>query len=196
MAKFGSGAMLGAIGLSVVVLTAGCAGGPAEPTPSDTSSTSTSSPAPTESTTPTPTASGTPLTLGCEQILSLQNVYDFNPNYSQDPAFKVPTPILPLTQIGGVACGWVNQTSGEKFAVGVAKPDEATQATVANQAAAQYQAVPTYGTTGIEGYFGVQSGVGVATVFANGYWIVFVSEAFVEPGDAAHLVEGALSNLQ
>lgn len=196
MAKFARGLVLGTVLLSGVVLLSGCSGDVTVPGASEeTSSAATATESSAATATPTATASGTPLTLSCTQILSLQNVYDFNPNFGQNPTFTTPDQIAPLTKIGGVACGWINQTSGDTFAVGVAKPDAVTQAAAANQAAADLQAVPTYGANGTEGFFGVKSGVGVVEVFSKGYWVVLTSAGFLEPGDAAPLVEAVLANL-
>lgn len=197
MAKFARGAFVATVGLGAVLALTGCSGDITVPGVTADSTSSASSPSAPSSATPTPTStpSGTPLTLSCTQILSLQNVYDYNPNYGQNPTFSVPDQLTPLTKIGGVACGWINQTSGDTFAVGVAKPDTATAAAAANEAASRLQAVPTYGTGDVEGFFGVEAGVGVAEVFANGYWVVLTSAGFIEPGDAAPLVEAVLANL-
>lgn len=189
--------LVGIVAVSLAL--SGCASPePAANSTTSSGSTASASASAASSPTPTPTATpaGTPVTVGCNEILTLQNVYDYNPNYGANPTFRVPDQITPLTKIGGVACGWVNQTSGDTFAVGIAKPDAATKTQAANQAATSYKAVPTYGNPPIEGFFGVESGVGVATVFANGYWIVVTSSTFIEPGDAAELVENVLANVR
>lgn len=175
----------------------GCTSTSSDDSPSNVTSPSSSATATgaTPSPSPSATLSGTPLTLSCTQILSLQDVYNYNPNYSQNPNFTVPSQATPLTKIGGVACGWVNQTSGDTFAVAVAKPDAASLATIADATATTYTAVPTYGTSPIEGYFGLSGSIGVATVFDKGYWVVVTSDAFLEPGDAAPLVASVLANL-
>lgn len=187
------------LGVAVAALVslglAGCTGSSSDANSPATTSSGSSSTESISTPTPTATLSGTPLTMSCTQILSLQNVYDFNPNYGENPNFKAPDQIVPLTKIGGVACGWINQTSGDTFAVGIAQPDAASLTTIANATAASYTAVPTYGTSPVEGYFGMSGSTGVATVFANGYWVVVASDAFLEPGDAAPLVASVLANL-
>lgn len=196
MVKMRNRVIWGALTLGGALALAGCASNMEIPGQSTESSAPSASSSATAAPSPTTTASGTPLTLSCTQILTLQNVYDFNPNYGENPNLSVPSQITPLTQIGGVACGWVNQTSGDTFVVGVAKPDAATETAAANTAAATLQPVPTYGTSGVEGFFGVVNNVGVAEVFANGYWIVVTSSGFIEPGDAGQLVESIIGNLK
>lgn len=161
-----------------------------------TSTASASSPSATATPSPTATAAGTPVAMSCDQVLTLQNVYDYNPNFGLDPAFTAPDQIAPLTQIGGVACGWINQTSGTTFAVGIAKPDAATLAAATSQAAATMASTAAFGTAPIQGYFGVQNGVGVAEVFSNGYQIVVTSNDFTQPEEAAELVLMVLANLK
>ncbi len=182
------------LGAAIALLLTGCAS--SMPLPAEPRSTSQSNVAsPSDQPLVTASPSGSPVTIGCDQLLSLQNVYDFNPNYGANPSFTVPDQLLPLTKIGGVACGWINQTSGDTIAVGVAKPDATTQAAAANTAASSYTAVPTYGTAPLEGYFGMSGSTGVATVFSNGYWIVVTGSAFLEPGDATKLVQSVIANL-
>ena len=135
---------------------------------------------------------GTPVNLGCEQILTLQNVYDFNPNYAADPNAKTPESARTLTEIGGRNCGWVNLTSKDTFTVTVAQPDEPTLAAAKANAASAGGATDVYGA---DGFFTSSGGVGTATVFRNGYWIQLSSAGFFEAADAAQLAEMVISNL-
>ncbi|MGV1034741.1 MAG: hypothetical protein ACOYBP_05905 [Microbacteriaceae bacterium] len=183
--------------LSLTLLLTACVGDASVPGVTDNgqspaTSTGTSSATPT----PTATAGGTPLTIGCDQLLSLQNVYDYNPNFGQNPTFQTPDQIAPLSKIGGVACGWVNQTSGSTFAVGVAKPDAPTLASVTAQAAASLTSTTAFGSAPVQGYFGVQNGVGVAEAFSNGYQIVITSSDFGQAEDAAQLMQMVIANLK
>lgn len=187
------------LAMSGTLLLAGCA-----ETSDSGSSTATASPRestsqsekPTPEPSPTLTASGTPVTIACDSLLTLQNVYDFNPNYSSDPSYAIPTEAKPLVDLKGVACGWINQTSRDTFSVAVAKPDAASLSAIQNESAAQSQVVPTYGTPpNVEGYFTTSGQTGIATAFSKGYWIVISSNSFFEPGDVAPLMESVLGNL-
>lgn len=122
-------------------------------------------------------------------------MYDFNPNFSLITPWTpdAGTPAAEAVAAQGVACRWVNDTSGEAIDVSVAAFDAAT---LDAKATATYQAstmVPTYG--GDEGYFGVTGGVGEAVVFSGSSWLVVRSALFLEPGDAEPLVTAALSAL-
>lgn len=184
--------------IAATLLLSGCAGNVS--VPGAASDTSASAAATAQSSTPTAspsaTAAGTPVTMGCDQVLTLQNVYDYNPNFGQNPSFSTPDQITPLTKIGGVACGWINQTSGSTFAVGIAKPDAPTTAELTSQAASTLSSTPAYGSSPVQGYFGLQNGVGVAEVFSNGYQIVITSSDFGQAEDAAQLMQFVLANLK
>ncbi|HLP22979.1 MAG TPA: hypothetical protein VK139_02925 [Microbacteriaceae bacterium] len=183
----------GALGLT------GCSGwtpfssgtGSATATASDLPAPATSEPTPSESALDAPT----PLVMGCDSILSLQDAYDLNPNLAADPSFDIPAQLGPIIDAGGVACAWVNLTSNQSLAIGVARPGEAWVERAANEAAATLTAVPTYGTGSLEGYFGVVDGVGIAETIHNGTIVRVVSQTFVEPGDAAQVMELVLSNV-
>ena len=184
---------IGLLGLAASLSLTGCFGGESNVANIDESSAPpvvTETPTPTE--TPTSSGSGTPVNLDCEEILTLQNVYDFNPNYAADPNAKVPASATALTDIGGRSCGWVNLTSGDTFTVTIAQPDEPTLAEAKANTAAAGEATDVYGP---DSYFTSQGGVGTATVFRNGYWIVLDSSGFFEAPDAAQLAEMVISNL-
>jgi len=123
------------IAFSAVLLTALLAGcgtqAPAGPvdtgTPAPTSS-ATPSPTATPTVTPTPTtppaAGATPIGFGCDTLLSLQGVYDLNPNLSVVPDGAPPAGTLAATLVGGlgVACDLVHNSNGEVLRVAAATP--------------------------------------------------------------------------
>ncbi|TFC80382.1 iron ABC transporter ATP-binding protein [Cryobacterium cheniae] len=203
--------LLLATGTVAVVALAGCgAGSPSGSGPTATSSASTpgSTPASTadatqtpESTatpTPTPTAAGTPVALTCDQVLTLDDVYAYNPNYGSAPGFE---PTLDAGQkaaeFQGLNCGLLHQSSGGTIEVSVTQPNDVLLSQLKTEAVGSSQIVPTYGTPpDVEGYFSAAGGTGVAQVFTSTYWITVGSPEFFEPGDAAALVSAAISNLQ
>ncbi|GLI26001.1 hypothetical protein ARHIZOSPH14_02430 [Agromyces rhizosphaerae] len=172
----------------------------ASPTPTAAETTApTETPAETDAATPTPTPTptGEPVDVACDELLTLDQMYAFNPNYGTDPGYA-PTgePAVFAASIGGVACGWLNQSSGETIEVSVARPVDDTMEERLNDAVLAGQAVPTYGTPPeVEGYYGLVAGTGTAQAFADGYWITASSQAFFEPGDAQPLMESMLANL-
>jgi hypothetical protein len=190
-------------GALALIALSGCA--PAAPasnaTPKPTSTpTHAATTAPTEGATPTPTPDvpDTPVTLDCDQLLTPDDVYAFNPNFGTAPDYKPEAGSKAGTAVkyDGVACGWLNQTSGEIIEVAVAQPNEAHLTDLKNQAVSGSKAVPTYGTPpAIDGFFTSASGSGTAEAFSGKYWVVLNSVAFFEPGDAQELVAAVVSHL-
>jgi hypothetical protein len=188
--------------LALIAL-AGCAPeSGAEPTASATAGataepTDTAAPTvkPTETATPAPVAEGTAVDLGCDDILTAEDVYDLNPNFGVDPNFAASSETATTaTSYDGVACGWLNQSSGEVIEVSVAMPNEALANTLKDSALASGTIVPTYGSAPeVEGYFSPSTGT--AQVFSGGYWVAVSSPDMIEPGDAERIVGTVLGNL-
>ncbi len=192
-------------GALFALLLAGCSAG-GEPTPTNsavaTSGASadptTSAEPPSSSPTPTPEATGSPITQICGDLLTLQDVYDFNPNYGSAPDYSPTADGLAATAAtyNGLTCGWSNQTSGELIEVSVVAPNDVLMTTLKQQADADSQAVPTYGTPPtVDGFFTYSGGSGQAQVFIGTYWITLSTPVFGEPGDAAGLLSVILAHL-
>ncbi|WP_308799722.1 iron ABC transporter ATP-binding protein [Agromyces silvae] len=187
-----------ALGASTAALLAGCAPGEAEPTasPSPTSSaTSAPTPEPTETTEPDENA--TPFTIDCDALLTLDQLYVFNPNFGVDPSYEPDSAtISEVVAQGGTACGYLNQTSGDHLQIAVATPTPAAIESLAGAAASQSTPVPTYGTPPeVEGYFAQSGNEGQVQVFSGPYWVVIESSLLYEPGDAEQLVTDVRGNL-
>lgn len=151
----------------------------------------TGQPAPTISATPV----STPVDATCDELLSPQAVYDFNPNFGLLDSYSPSEGSVAASAIAyqGVACRWQNQTSGDNIDVSVAELDDDTLTALKNAAFDQSEMVPTYGE---EAYFTLGgNGVGTAIVFQGPYWIVVESPAFREPGDATPIVESVIAGL-
>jgi len=192
-----------AIGALALIVLAGCTAGPT-PAPS-ASPTSTPSVAPTAGTapsqspspTPTPTAAAdTAVTLGCDGVLTPDDVYNFNPNFGTAPNYNAEGGSAAEVAVAhkGIACGWSNQTSGDLIEASVAQPSPATLADLKSQAEKASTSVTTYGA-GVKGYFGTSGGVGQAQVFTGAYWVAVTSVEFVEARDAELLVAAVVSHL-
>ncbi len=163
------------------------------PSPSPTAS-STSSPTPSAEPSETPTAGSTPVDIPCDTLVSLQTMYDFNPNFSMLGAFTpgAGTPAATAASADGTICRWKNDTSGDAIDVSVASFDAATLGTMADAAAAAGTPVSGFGD---EAYFSSTGGVGQVTAFSGAYWVVVRSVAFFEAGDAAPLMSSVLAAL-
>jgi hypothetical protein len=187
-----------AIALAAVLALAGCTtadgapGATEEPAASGT-------PAPdgTAEPTPEPTEEPLPFEAACTDLVTLDQMYAFNPNFGEAPDYAPGSDaVASVAEAQGTVCGWSNQTSGELIELGVATLPEGAYAAQVGRAAVDSNAVPTYGTPPeVEGFFSQSGGVGQAQVFADGYWIVLESVDFLEPGDAEQLVSAVRGNL-
>lgn len=153
---------------------------------------------PTPTPTPTPKPEGMAVSLDCDQVLTPDDMYAFNPNFGMAPDYKPAGGSAAETaaKYDGVACGWSNQTSGEVIAVSVAQPNDVLMTQLKDAAIAQSTPVPTYGTPpSLEGFFTNAGGQGEAQLFTGKYWVALNSSAFFEPGDAQSLAATVVSHL-
>lgn len=182
------------------VLLAGCVPtGEATPTPTASASSSASAtPSPTDepSTEPTaaPGAESEPVTIGCSDLISLDDMYEFDPNFSLLTSFTPPSGSAAAEAVAdqGIACRWVHNTSGVTIDISVAHLLDSALSTKKSQVQSSSTSVPTYDS---EGYFSTAGSVGTAQVFTGPYWVTVTSEAFFEAGDAATLVNDADDSL-
>ncbi len=138
-----------------------------------------------------------PFEVACDELLTADDIYAFNPNYGTDPGFEPSAEaIVGIVDEAGTACGLLNQTNGAVVEFGVATPPARALEARMGDAALNSNVVPTYGTPpDVEGYFLQAGGTGEAQVFHGPYWIVVDSAAIFEPGDAQQLVTAVLGNL-
>jgi hypothetical protein len=136
--------------------------------------------------------------MACDTILSPSQLYSFNPNFGADPDYSPASGSLPATIVGdkGVSCGWLNQSSGDKLQVAIAELPSAQLTTLKNAAIGSSNPVPTYGVPPqVEGYFTMRGNTGEVQAFTGNYWVVSMSTAYQEPGDAAPVMQSVLQNL-
>jgi hypothetical protein len=157
-------------------------------------------PSATASATPTPTATAAPITVGkpvtidCNTLITPDAIYAYNPNFGLSESYKpaAGTEAATIVEAKGLACQWVNQTSGEVVQVAVANLPTDKLTALKNNFVMNSNSVPTYG---VEGYFQVVDTLGQAEAFSGAYWISATSDAFFEPGDAQPIVEAALAGV-
>ncbi|MGV8882170.1 MAG: iron ABC transporter ATP-binding protein [Rhodoglobus sp.] len=192
-----------AVPLVIVALAtlSGCVpDGAGTPKPTVSSSASTTpTPSATATSTPTPSATptvgtDTPLSIGCDALVTGEQLYDFNPNFAPKPDYApaAGSPAAEAVSRGGVACAWVNLSSGETIEIAAAQPAPERVTALANELVTAGNSVPTFG---VEGYFSVANGVGVANAFPAPFWVTASAATFLEPGDAEPLMSVAISNL-
>ena len=176
------------LAVAVVATLAGCApegtdvSPSATPTPSASASPSTS---PSASASPSASPSDDPHTVldaDCLDLVSLDTMYDFDPNFGLVGAYTPAAGTLAADAAadGGIACSWVQQTSGATIDIAAAKPgDLATRAAAA-------------GVSGDGSVFNADGLVGSVQVFDGEYWVVLTSTYFTRVADAQPLIDSVL----
>jgi hypothetical protein len=136
--------------------------------------------------------------MSCTDLLTLDDVYAFNPNVGSDPSYT-PTSASAKTAASfqGLTCGLLNQSSGGTIEISLTQPNAVLMTQQQDKAVASSKIVPTYGTPpAAQGFFTVSDGIGEAQVFTDTYWLTVTSKEFIEPGDAESLVSAALGHLK
>ena len=133
---------------------------------------------------PSPSSAATPVGAGCLDLVSLETMYEFDPNFGLDDGYSPPPGSLAAraASASGVACGWVQQTSGETIEIAAARPPADEFASLRADA-------------GSDRSFSVVEGRGVVQVFAGTGWVVASSSYFGSAEDAAPLVDSAIAAL-
>ena len=181
----------------LALLLAGCVPTPVveEPptagyTPTPTPTATSTAPKPT----PTLDAGTLPVGIGCDDLIDPQAMYDYNPNVSAVADFA-PSPDSAAGQAlvsQGVACRWVNQSSGATIDISVVSYTEAGLAAKKAAVAAASTPAPVLGD---DGYFDAAGGVGEAQKFSGSYWLTATSTTFFGADDVARLMETATESL-
>jgi hypothetical protein len=184
--------------IPLVALLAGCVPTTetaASPSPSASGSSSPSAPAPSEpSNDPVEEEPTQPLVIRCDELVSRQDMYEYSPQFALLDSFTPDSGSLAAEAVGldGVACRWVNETSGETIDISAAQLLSPALTEKRSQLSSTSTPVPTFGD---EGYFDRPGDTGTAQVVSGPYWITAVSSAFFEAGDAAPLLEVAVGVL-
>lgn len=192
--------VIATIGALTVLGLAGCKGSSQPKSPSSSSSatpTNTASPTPGDSARPAPSsapshAPGTPIGVDCNGLVSPQAIYDFNPNYSLQAAYKPKAGTDGSIALGyqGLACSWVNQTSGNLISVSVARP-AASDLAALKSAAGTGTAISGLGDAA---WFGKKGQIGQLQVFSGPFWISTSSDFYGTADDARQLAAAAVAS--
>lgn len=135
---------------------------------------------------------GIPLDIDCLDLLSLETLYEYNPNVGTDPNIKPSVLGERALANGGVACGWSNQSSGEPLTAAVARFDMTDLETVRVEALA----VPgSQELSSASGVFRRDGNTGIVEAFSGDYWIVLESPVFLEPSDVQDILDSIQGSL-
>ena len=178
-----------ALALAVVVAggLASCAPAP-EATPTQTAV----APSPEPSASETPAGDpGAPVDLDCDDLLDEDAVYAFNPNTAFDDSYVGPIDSNPATavELGGIACSWVNQSSGDRFTISVAHPSTEQLAAFESDTASSPRALEYDGT------FDGGDNAASTSAIVGAYWVTGNFEFFVEQGDVTPLMLEVIDEL-
>ncbi|MCW4386649.1 arginyl-tRNA synthetase [Salinibacterium sp. SYSU T00001] len=184
------------IGVAVVLALSlvACAGEDPAPKPSETQSSSPSAnPSPSEEPNAEPSAppaEATPVGITCSQLITADDIYAYNPNLTlvdgQTP--ESGSPGARAVAAEGIACHYMNLTSGESIVVSASSPGPDALAQVRSELSGT--ATPAEGLGG-EGWFGD----GTATVISGPYLVTASSDFFTAAADAQQLTTTAISHL-
>jgi hypothetical protein len=162
----------------------------AQPTPVPTA-------APT--TTPQPTPSADAHTQACEALLSVPELYAFNPNFALDSAATAPagSPASLVDAAGGTLCIYVNLSSKETITLAQASlPADKLLAARDRALASGYTATDVFGTdNGRLGFFSLSKGVGTAQGISASKWTVLSSTWFTAPTDVLKFADPLLAKM-
>lgn len=115
-------------------------------------------------------------------------MYDFDPNFGLEAAGVPAGGTFAATAVAnaGVACSWVQQSSGAKIVISLAQPAPAVLATLRKDAGASGNRTETFATAGDDG---------TAQVFDGGFWLTATSSYFASADDARPLIDSAMATL-
>ncbi|GAA1688932.1 hypothetical protein GCM10009792_06250 [Microcella alkalica] len=112
-------------------------------------------------------------------------LYEFNPNIGSDPAPRHSELVETIVASGGIACGWLNQTSGARISAGVIRLTPDSLAAVRSTAPDRAEPSPVIP----DGFFRVSGGSGHTEITGEDYWIVIDSPVLTDPGEASSFAE-------
>ncbi|MEO7148109.1 MAG: hypothetical protein ABIW81_03935 [Terrimesophilobacter sp.] len=124
--------------------------------------------------------------------MSAQTMYDFNPNFGLLAKFTPEAGSFAARAVAdkGVACRWINQTSGDTVDVSISRPAPT------GFAAAKGAATSGKPVTGIgdAAYFTTRGTAGTVQVFIGNYWVTVTSVYFSSASDAQSIVADAVAS--
>jgi hypothetical protein len=135
----------------------------------------------------------------CEQVLSLQSLYDFDPNLALTPDVNASMGTVGPQQenLGAVSCLLTNLSTQENIQVVVSKLDVAS-----SQFQTEAITAPTTGSqsyqvaSGVPGLFSQTDGVGTAQFMSGNYWVSLTSKSFTSGVQASQLSYLIWNNLK
>jgi len=170
------------------------AGGVASCTPAPEATPTQTAVAPAPEPSPSQTAAGdpgAPVDADCDDLLDEDAVYAFNPNTAFDESYVGPIDSNAATavELGGIACSWVNQSSGDRFTISVAHPSTEQLSVFESESASAPRALEYDGT------FDGDDDAASTSAVVGPYWVTGNFEFFVEQGDVTPIMLEVIDEL-
>lgn len=140
---------------------------------------------------------GVPVGHTCQNLISLQALYDFNPNFSLTTSQKPiqPTVSAPYERLAGITCLYMNQTSGEVIQLSIAKITEDALQIPGTAFATAGRPVSTLSNIHIKVFFEENNGNFIFRL-VNGNYLLAVSSALLSSAeDNFKFISPALKNI-
>ena len=127
----------------------------------------------------------------CDEVISTENLYLFNPNFSYEPDANPKTGSIGefAKTSNGVFCSYINLSSGDRIEISVQNSSTSETIFLQDELKKGYLATDTYGTgPNILGYFARNKEIGTALIITPMQLISVSSSIFTSPEDPIKLV--------
>lgn len=177
----------------------GCAVGNQSTPPQDIKNSISESQVPTPSSLPVEEGIvGIPLGETCESLISIEDLYNFNPNFALDPSQSpAPGSLAKLaTDYKGISCNFVNLSSGESVTVSLAKFDN--QGFTRLQQMREKESFPSkvsFVPAEFLALFTPETQGGTLEVFGNNYWLTAKANWVQNADDFNKLIANSIAKL-
>ena len=139
---------------------------------------------------------GVKIDQNCEEVISLQELYDFNPNFALDqtsPALSKEI-VNNFDSVQGLTCVYKNLTNGELIQLSLAKISDASIPYLKQLLSESGQNTGNISVSE-DSSFTSQDGIGTSQILFRNYWISVSSQSFLSPSDAEQFVAPLLKRL-
>jgi len=139
---------------------------------------------------------GLPLSTTCTTLVTVDELYKFNPNFALDPSKSPAAGSLAklATDYKGISCTYVNLSGGDIITVSLAKLDNESFKRLLAQRSASSKPYSGGGVpSGFIGLFSESSSGGTLELLGNGYWLVATAPWAKSPDDVLKLVGPAIA---
>lgn len=139
-----------------------------------------------------------PIYKTCSELISIEALYDFNPNYAYDASKTPESGSLgaKAKEKSGVFCSYVNLSNGDRLDVSVAQFSPISISDWTKTVTENSRPTDAYGASpGILGFFSRSKNEGVSQAIQGNNWVAITSSTFYEAVDSVPLMSIVLNSL-